>query len=75
VLTRSDDDTMLKFDERGGIREVKIESDAQVLRPELASRLARVSLEIKRLFGKDQDIEWVTVGNRIFIVQARPFVE
>lgn len=75
VLTRSDDDTMLKFDERGGIREVKIDGDAQVLRPELASRLARVSLEIKRLFGKDQDIEWVTVGNRIFIVQSRPFVE
>ena len=75
VLTRSDDDTMLTFDHRGGIREVRIETAAQVLRPELASRLARVSLEIKELFRKDQDIEWVTVGNRIFIVQTRAFVD
>ena len=75
VLTRSDDDTMLKFNEQGGVREVRIETNAVVLRTELASRLARASLEIKRLFGKDQDIEWVTVGNKVFIVQARPFVE
>ena len=75
VLTRSGDDTMLQFDERGGVRELKIESETRVLSSELAARLARAALEIKGIFGKDQDIEWVTVQKRIFIVQSRPFVD
>ncbi|HYE75806.1 MAG TPA: PEP/pyruvate-binding domain-containing protein, partial [Blastocatellia bacterium] len=75
VLTRSDDDTMLKFDERGGVREIKIETERAVLTPALTRRLARVALEIKRAFnGVDQDIEWLTVGNQIYIVQSRPYV-
>ena len=75
VLTRSGDDTMLQFDERGEVRELKIESETRVLSSELAARLARAALEIKGIFGKDQDIEWVTVQKRIFIVQSRPFVD
>lgn len=75
VLTRSDDDTMLKFDERGGVREIKIETERAVLTPALTRRLARIALEIKRAFnGVDQDIEWLTVGNQIYIVQSRPYV-
>lgn len=76
VLTRSGDDTMLTFDKRGGVREVRIEPDRRVLTDEMARRLARAALAIKRIFGdRDQDIEWVTVGNRIYIVQSRPFIE
>jgi phosphoenolpyruvate synthase/pyruvate phosphate dikinase len=76
VLTRSDDDLMLKFDERGGVREVRIETQRAVLTDAVVRRLARTALQIKSVFGgRDQDIEWITIGNVIFIVQSRPYVE
>jgi rifampicin phosphotransferase len=75
VLTRSGDDTMLTFDERGGVKEVKIEADRAVLTPHLTRRLAEAARQIKRAFGgADQDIEWLTVGQQIYIVQSRPYV-
>lgn len=76
VLTRSGDDTMLSFDERGGVREVKIEIERAVLTDAVVRRLARAALQIKQIFnGRDQDIEWLTIGSRIYIVQSRPYVE
>ncbi|HSO74590.1 MAG TPA: PEP/pyruvate-binding domain-containing protein [Blastocatellia bacterium] len=76
VLTRSDEDTMLAFDERGGVREVLIEQRRAVLTDHMARRLARAALQIKRLFGgRDQDIEWVYSHERLFIVQSRPYVD
>ncbi|MBS1808448.1 MAG: PEP/pyruvate-binding domain-containing protein [Acidobacteria bacterium] len=75
VLTRSDDDTMLKFNDKGGVQEVKIETNRAVLTNDLIKRLARAALQVKRTFnGRDQDIEWLTVGNQIYIVQSRPYV-
>ncbi len=75
VLTRSDDDTMLKFDAQGGVREIKIETNRAVLTNDLIQRLARAAANIKRTFnGRDQDIEWLTVGKQIYIVQSRPYV-
>ncbi|HEU0178077.1 MAG TPA: PEP/pyruvate-binding domain-containing protein, partial [Blastocatellia bacterium] len=76
VLTRSGDDTMLTFDERGGVREIKIDTERRVLTDAVARRLARAALQIERAFGgRHQDIEWITIGNQIYIVQSRPFVE
>lgn len=76
VLTRSGDDTMLTFDERGGVREVKIETARAVLTDAMVRRLARAALQIQRIFrGVPQDIEWLTVGSQLFIVQSRPYVE
>nr|MDQ3012679.1 PEP/pyruvate-binding domain-containing protein [Acidobacteriota bacterium] len=76
VLTRSGDDTMLTFDERGGVREVKVETERAVLTDAVVRRLARAALQIKQVFGgQDQDIEWLTIGNQIYIVQSRPYVE
>jgi len=76
VLTRSGDDTMLTFDERGGVREIKIETERRVLTDGVARRLARAALQIEREFGgRHQDIEWITIGNQIYIVQSRPYVE
>jgi phosphoenolpyruvate synthase/pyruvate phosphate dikinase len=75
-LTRSGDDTMLTFDTRGGVKPVVIETGRRVLTDEMAARLARSSLEIRSIFGnRHQDIEWVTVGTRIFIVQSRPYID
>jgi rifampicin phosphotransferase len=75
VLTRSDEDTMLAFDERGGVKEVRIDSDRAVLTDETVRRLARAALQIKRAFGgRDQDIEWVYRRGRLYIVQSRPYI-
>ncbi len=76
VLTRSGDDTMLKFDENGGVREIRIEMERAVLRDSVVRRLSKAALQIERAFGGlDQDIEWLTIGDRIYIVQSRPYVE
>lgn len=76
VLTRSDEDTMLEFDEGGGVKEVKIEKQRAVLTDPVARRLALCALQIKRVFGgRDQDIEWVYSRGRLFIVQSRPYLE
>jgi hypothetical protein len=76
VLTRSGDDTMLTFDERGGVREVSIETGRAVLTDAVVRRLARAAIQIERSFGgRDQDVEWLTAGGRIYIVQSRPYVE
>ncbi|HJQ68921.1 MAG TPA: PEP/pyruvate-binding domain-containing protein [Blastocatellia bacterium] len=76
VLTRSDEDTMLKFDESGGVREVKIEQTRAVLTDPMVRRLALAASRIKRLFaGRDQDIEWLYAGGQLYIVQSRPYIE
>lgn len=76
VLTRSGDDTMMTFDERGGVREMKIETERVVLTDSAVRRLARAALQVEKVFGgRDQDIEWLIIGNRIYIVQSRPYVE
>jgi pyruvate,water dikinase len=42
------------------------------LAPEEAAELARLGVEIERLYGQPMDIEWAMRDGRIFIVQARP---
>lgn len=75
VLTRSAEDSLLTFDEKGGVKEVPITGDRVVLRDDVIRRLVRSALEIKRVFGnRDQDIEWAYMKGQIYIVQARPFV-
>jgi rifampicin phosphotransferase len=75
VLTRSDEESLLKFDERGGVKEVPITGERAVLKDEAVRRLARTAAQIRRLFGnREQDIEWVFRGGRIYIVQSRPYI-
>lgn len=75
VLTRSDEDTRLEFDERGGVREVKIIDQRAVLTDQMVRRLARAALRIKSVFGgRDQDIEWLYRNGTLFIVQSRPYI-
>ena len=42
-----------------------------------ARSLARIAVNIKRVFGgkREQDIEWGMIGNRIYIVQSRPYLD
>lgn len=75
LLTRSDEDTMLAFDERGGVKEVRIEPNRSVLTDSVIRRLARAALRIRRVFnGREQDIEWVFARGKLYIVQSRPYV-
>ena len=59
VLTRSAEDSLLTFDEKGGVKEVPLTGDRVVLTDEVIRRLVKATREIKRVFGdRDQDIEW-----------------
>lgn len=75
VLTRSAEDSLLTFNENGGVKEVPIEGDRVVLTDDVIRRLVRAANEIKRVFGsRDQDIEWAYMKGEIYIVQSRPFI-
>ena len=75
VLTRSAEDSLLTFDEKGGVKEVPITGDRVVLTDDVIRRLVRAATAIKRVFAnKDQDIEWAYMKGQIYIVQSRPFV-
>ena len=75
VLSRSGEDTALQLDAQGGVKEVPIEAGRAVLNDALVLRLAGVAAAVKRLFrGMDQDIEWAIMGERIVLLQARPYV-
>jgi len=76
VLTRSDEDTMLAFDEHGGVKELTIDQQRRVLTDPMVRRLAVASNQIKRVFGgRDQDIEWVYRQGQLYIVQSRPYIQ
>jgi pyruvate,water dikinase len=37
-----------------------------------AQRLGELGIEVERLFGGPQDIEWAVAGGQVFLLQARP---
>jgi len=75
VLTRSAEDSLLTFDEKGGVKEVPITGDRVVLTDAVIRGLVRAATGIKRVFGsRDQDIEWAYMKGQIYIVQSRPFI-
>jgi phosphoenolpyruvate synthase/pyruvate phosphate dikinase len=75
VLTRSEEDSLLTFDEQGGVKEIPISGERVVLSDAVIRRLAAAATRIKRVFaGKDQDIEWAYMKGQIYIVQSRPFI-
>lgn len=75
VLTRSEEDSLLTFDERGGVREIPITGERAVLTDEVVRRLVRAATDIKRIFGgTEQDIEWGYMRGEIYILQSRPYL-
>ncbi|MGB8508035.1 MAG: PEP/pyruvate-binding domain-containing protein [Pyrinomonadaceae bacterium] len=76
VLTRSGEESLLTFDESGGVKEIPITGERAVLTDEVVRRLARAAALVKNVFrGKEQDIEWVYMGGQIYIVQSRPYIQ
>ncbi|MEK6278867.1 MAG: PEP/pyruvate-binding domain-containing protein [Acidobacteriota bacterium] len=75
VLTRSDEDSLLTFDQNGGVKEVPITGERAVLTDDVIKRLVSAGTAIKRVFAsRDQDIEWAYMKGQIYIVQSRPFI-
>jgi phosphoenolpyruvate synthase/pyruvate phosphate dikinase len=75
VLTRSEEDSLLTFDEQGGVREIPITGERAVLTDEVVRRLVRAATDIKRVFGgREQDIEWGYMRGQIYILQSRPYL-
>ncbi|HVF45480.1 MAG TPA: PEP/pyruvate-binding domain-containing protein [Pyrinomonadaceae bacterium] len=76
VLTRSEEDSLLTFDESGGVKEIPISGERAVLTDAVIRKLARAASQIKSVFkGKEQDIEWVYMRGQVYIVQSRPYVQ
>ena len=76
IISRSDDPVMLVFDQNGGIKEVPNPHNGVILTEERAKRLAvTVDSFIPLLSQKHPlDVEWVFEDEKVWIVQARPYV-
>jgi hypothetical protein len=76
IISRSDEPTMLVFDDKGGLKEVPVESTGVILTEERAKTLVTAVQKFIPLFPKNAplDVEWVLEGETMWIVQARPFV-
>ena len=77
VLTRSNQESVVSFDEKGGLKETPVSTDRRVLNDLTARNLVKAALAIKKLFGgkKEQDIEWGYMKGQIYILQSRPYIE
>jgi pyruvate phosphate dikinase-like enzyme len=76
VLSRSDEDTKLVFDDKGGVHEVPNPAKGKpVLTNAMAIRLVDAAHRLTKVFKNPKlDIEWVFAGDDMYIVQTRPLV-
>ena len=76
IISRSNETSMLVFDPKNGVREVPTPAGDTILTEARAKRLGEAVDAIVPLFAQDTalDIEWVLEGEKIWIVQARPYV-
>ncbi len=79
LMTFSQMENALRFDESGGLKKEPVscasKKSGRIISDMEARRLASIALRVKRAFGGkvEQDIEWGMIGNRIFLLQARPY--
>ncbi len=77
IISRSDDPVMLRFDANGGIVAVPVPpGEGVILTEQRAKTLATQVQQVITVFdhGLPLDIEWVLEGDKVWIVQARPYV-
>jgi phosphoenolpyruvate synthase/pyruvate phosphate dikinase len=80
VMTLSQQENSLEFDANGDLHETTdkcANAQKRVLTDLQARSLAKAAMNIRRVFGNenDQDIEWGIMNGRIYIVQARPYID
>jgi rifampicin phosphotransferase len=80
VMTTSDVKNTLRFDANGDLKETEDvcaeKKSKRILTDVQARLLAKIGLNIRRVFGNkaDQDIEWGILNGKIYVVQARPYI-
>jgi len=81
LMTLSQQENALTFDENGGLRETTDKcaspTTKRILTDLQARNLAKIALNIRRIFGNkaEQDIEWGIMNGRVYVVQSRPYIE
>lgn len=79
VMTLSQQENALAFDENGDLKETAdkcANAQKRVLSDLQARTLAKTAIRIRGVFGKlPQDIEWGILNGRLYIVQARPYID
>ncbi len=79
VMTLSQQENALAFDENGDLKETAdkcANAQKRVLSDLQARSLAKTAIRIRGVFGKQpQDIEWGILNGRLYIVQARPYID
>lgn len=79
VMTLSQQENALEFDVNGDLRSTTdkcANASKRVLTDLQARNLARTAIRIRGVFGKEpQDIEWGILNGRVYIVQARPYID
>jgi hypothetical protein len=77
VLTLSQQDNVLKFGADGDLIKTNATVSRRVLNDKNVRELVRTATIIKRIFGgkKEQDIEWGIMNGKIYVLQARPYIE
>ena len=79
-MTLSQQKGALRFDEHGDLKitpDICAAAKKRVLTDVQARNLAKAAINIRTAFGgkKEQDIEWGILNGRIYIVQARPYID
>ncbi len=79
VITLSDQTSALRFSASGNMRQIvdkcanpqgRVITDAQV------RTLSKIAMRIEKTFGGvPQDLEWGMIGQRIYVVQTRPYID
>ncbi|MBK7540204.1 MAG: hypothetical protein IPI49_33600 [Myxococcales bacterium] len=75
IISRADDPTMLVFDERGGIKEMAVPGGGVILTEQRAQAVGRAGVRVRvRVSRRPPDVEWVLEGEKVWIVQCRPYI-
>lgn len=80
VMTLSQQENSLAFDENGDLKETADKcagAKKRVLTDLQARALATAAIKIRTAFGgkNQQDIEWGILNNKLYVVQSRPYID
>ncbi|MDQ2745820.1 MAG: hypothetical protein M3T96_00985 [Acidobacteriota bacterium] len=77
ILTLSQQNSVLKFGANGDLIETDEKFERRVLDDKNVRELVKAAGQIKKIFGgkKEQDIEWGIMDGKVYILQARPYIE
>jgi phosphoenolpyruvate synthase/pyruvate phosphate dikinase len=79
VVTLSDQTSALRFSAAGDMRQINdkcANAQGRVITDAQVRALSKIAMQIETAFGGvPQDLEWGMIGQRIYIVQTRPYID